>query len=381
MIVTRTPFRITLGGGGTDLPSFYSQHGGFIFAMGIDKYMYIMLNPPTIDSKIRLHYSRSEIVDDVDELQHELAREALRLHGVRNKMEISSMADLPDGTGLGSSSSYLVGLLTALHHHRRDFISLQALAEEACHIELDVLGKPIGKQDQYMAAFGGLTVLEIARDGTVAVRPSTSSGSAITAFVANTHLYYTGHRRSAVDMLSEQDGAMRSVAGGPAADGAPSGQSGAGRVVPDALLRIKDLGYRILDAVENEDFDGWGMLLHEHWCSKKRLSAKVSLGRVDALYEHVRAEYGVLGGKIVGAGGGGFVMLYCPGRHRELERFMLQQGMPRLHYAVEYEGARVMANLRTMPTPPAASSTAASSAEAAMPAAVAGAVVPLQAGR
>jgi D-glycero-alpha-D-manno-heptose-7-phosphate kinase len=352
MIVTRTPFRITLGGGGTDLPSFYREHGGFVFAMGIDKYMYIMVNPPTIDSKIRLHYTRSEVVDDVTELQHELAREALRLHGIRNKMEISSMADLPAGTGLGSSSSYLVGLSLALHHYRRDFVPLQALAEEACHIEIDVLGKPIGKQDQYMAAFGGLTVLEIARDGTVAVRPAAVSGSAIAAFVANTHVYYTGQRRSAVDVLSDQDGAMRSAAGGPDIVGAePRRQEAA--VVPDALLRIRDLGYRILDAVEDEDFDAWGMLLHEHWCSKKRLSTKISLSRVDALYEHVRAEYGVLGGKIAGAGGGGFLMLYCPSRHRELERFMLRQGMPRLHYAVEYEGSKVMANLRTMPMVPA----------------------------
>ena len=203
MIVTRTPFRVTLGGGGTDLPSFYRRHGGFIFAMGIDKYMYIMLNPPTVDNKIRLHYSRSEIADDIDELQHELARDALRLHGIRNKIEVSSMADLPDGTGLGSSSSYLVGLLTALHHYRREYVPLQVLAEEACHIELDVLGKPIGKQDQYMAAYGGLTVLDIDRDGSVQVRSVGGSPAAHSAFVANTHLYYTGLRRSAVDVLRD----------------------------------------------------------------------------------------------------------------------------------------------------------------------------------
>ncbi|MEX1183117.1 MAG: galactokinase [Gemmatimonadota bacterium] len=337
MIVTRTPFRVTLGGGGTDLPSYYSRHGGFIFAMGIDKYMYIMLNPPTVDSRIRLHYSRSEVVDDVDELNHELAREALRLHGIRNKMEISSMADLPDGTGLGSSSAYLVGLLTALHHHRREFVTLQELAEEACHIELNVLGKPIGKQDQYMAAYGGLTVLEISCDGRVAVRGIGSSVGSLSAFVANTHLYYTGMRRSAVEVLKDQDTAMR----GEAAARTP--------VVADALLRIADLGRRILEAVEAESYDEWGMLLHEHWCSKKRLSPRVSLSRVDALYEHVRREHGVLGGKIVGAGGGGFLMLYCPGDHRRLEQFMVSQGMPRLHYAVEHEGAKVVANLSSAP--------------------------------
>jgi D-glycero-alpha-D-manno-heptose-7-phosphate kinase len=344
VIVTRTPFRVTLGGGGTDLPSFYREHGGFIFAMGIDKYMYIMLNPPTVDNKIRLHYSRSEIADDIDELQHELAREALRLHGIHNKIEISSMADLPDGTGLGSSSAYLVGVLTALHHYRRDYVPLQTLAEEACHIELEVLGKPIGKQDQYMAAFGGLTVLDIGCDGSVGVRAVGGSPASLSAFVANTHLYYTGLRRSAVDVLRDQDVALRTPRT-PSAPVAADNRS----TVGDALLRIKDLGYRILDAVEREEFDAWGLLLHEHWCSKKRLSTKISLDRIDLLYEHVRREHGVLGGKIAGAGGGGFLMLYCPRDHGRLEKFMLSQGMPRLHYGIEHEGAKVVANLTSAP--------------------------------
>jgi D-glycero-alpha-D-manno-heptose-7-phosphate kinase len=352
MIVTRTPFRVTLGGGGTDLPSFYRAHGGFVFAMGIDKYMYIMLNPPTIDDKIRLHYSRSEMVDDVSELEHELAREALRLHGIRNKIEVSSMADLPDGTGLGSSSAYLVGLLTALHQYRRDFVSLQALAEEACHIELDVLGKPIGKQDQYMAVYGGLTVLEIARDGAVVARGIRSSSSSLSAFVANTHLYYTGYRRSAVEVLREQDTSLRVAAAGPVSRSQPDPAVATGAAharVSDALLRIKDLGQRILEAVERENYDDWGQLLHDHWRSKQQLSRKVSLDRVDQLYEHVRSSYGVLGGKIAGAGGGGFLMLYCPAGHRKLEEFMMSQGMPRLHYAVEHEGSKVVANLANAP--------------------------------
>lgn len=335
MIVTRTPFRVTLGGGGTDLPSFYREHGGFVFAMGIDKYMYIMLNPPTLDSRIRLHYSRTEVVDTIDDLAHDLAREAFRQHGVRNRMEVSSMADLPAGTGLGSSSAYLVGLLAALHHHRGAAVTAQTIAEEACHIELGVLGKPIGKQDQYMAAFGGLTVLDIARDGRVAVQTVTSTGAALDAFTANTHLYYTGQQRAATDVLYEQDSAMR------------RGPSAGGGVVSDALLRIKELGHRILDAIRREDFDEWGLLLHEHWCSKRRLSSKVSLSAVDELYEHVRREYGVLGGKIAGAGGGGFLMLYSPARHEELEHFMFEQGMPRLHFSLEQEGVRVVADIPT----------------------------------
>ena len=332
MIVTRTPFRVTLGGGGTDLPSFYREYGGFIFGMAIDKYMYIMLNPPIVDDRIRLHYSRSETVDDVSQLQHELAREALRLHGFERKMEVSSMADLPDGTGLGSSGAYLVGLLTALHHFRRDYVPLQTIAEEACHIELDILGKAVGKQDQYMAAFGGLTVLDITRNGGVSVRGVDIPSASLDAFVANTHLYYTGHRRSAVDVLQEQDGALR-------ASTSPNG----GRVA-DALIQIRDLGHRILDAVEAENFDAWGQLLHEHWEQKKRLSQKISLRPVDELYAHVREQFGVLGGKIVGAGGGGFLMLYAPARHRELETFMTAQGMPRLHYKIEPGGTKVIAD-------------------------------------
>jgi len=334
VIVTRTPFRVTLGGGGTDLPSFYREHGGFVFAMAIDKYMYIMLNPPIVDTKIRLHYSSSEVVDHVSELRHELAREALRLHGFEGGMEISSMADLPDGTGLGSSGSYLVGLLTALHHYRRDYVSLQAIAEEACHIELDVLDKAVGKQDQYMAAFGGLTVLDIAPSGAVAVRSVELPRASIDQFVANTHLYYTGHRRNAVEVLREQDQALRE----------PAGSNG---TVANALLQIRDLGHRILEVIEAEDYDAWGLLLHEHWLQKQRLSSRISISSVDALYDHVRAEFGVLGGKIVGAGGGGFLMLYAPASHRRLETFMSTQGMQRLHYKIETGGTKVIADHAT----------------------------------
>ncbi|HET9985386.1 MAG TPA: hypothetical protein VFQ38_17425 [Longimicrobiales bacterium] len=336
MIITRTPFRVTLGGGGTDLPSYYRSHGGFIFAMGIDKYMYIMVNPPIVDSKIRLHYSRSETVDHVDELQHELAREALRFHGIRQKIEISSMADLPDGTGLGSSGAYLVGLLTALHHYRRDYVPLGTLAEEACHIELDVLKKGVGKQDQYMAVFGGLTVLEIERDGTVTPRVIELPAGSTEAFVANTQLYYTGVRRSAVEILSEQNGKL-------------AGEAPGRRQAEDSMHQIKELGHRILEAIERENFDDWGLLLHEHWCQKRRLSGKISSLELDALYQHVREEFGVLGGKIAGAGGGGFLMLYAPGEHKRLEAFMRTQGMARLHYKVEHEGSKVIANLASAP--------------------------------
>lgn len=335
MIVTRTPFRVTLGGGGTDLPSFYEKHGGFIFAMGIDKYMYIMLNPPTLDRKIRLQYSRSEIVDHADQLQHDLAREAFRAHGIEEAMEISSLADLPAGVGLGSSSSYLVGLLTALREYRRIPGPPQGLAEEACRIELEVLKKPIGKQDQYMASFGGLTVLDIGQDGVVKVRAAKFQAATIFDFIANTHIYYTGVQRAATDILSEQDAALR----GARDPGSPESP------VAESLLRIKDIGYRILEAIETENFDEFGRLLHSHWEHKRRMSAKITLSTVDELYDTVRERFNVLGGKIIGAGGGGFLMLYCPSNQRALIEFMEQHGMPRLRYTLEFEGAKVVANV------------------------------------
>jgi D-glycero-alpha-D-manno-heptose-7-phosphate kinase len=333
LIVTRTPFRVTLGGGGTDLPSYYSQHGGFIFAMGLDKYMYVTVNRPTVGEKIRLHYSQSEVVDRVEDLRHELAREALRAHGIRYGFEVASIADLPAGTGLGSSSCYLVGLLNALHHDRRDYVPLQELAEEACHIELDILKQPIGKQDQYMATYGGLSVLDIAKDGAVSVRQLRPSSSDVGEFVAHTHIYYTGAQRDAREVLQDQNVAMQQK------------ESANHTRVEDSLSRIKDLGYRILEAIETGNYDAWGQYLDEHWQNKKKLSGKISLQQVDEIYDEVRARFKVLGGKIIGAGGGGFLMLYCASHHGELERFMEQRGMPRMHYTVEPEGTKVVAQM------------------------------------
>lgn len=333
MIVTRTPFRVTLGGGGTDLPSYYSGHGGFVFTMAITRYMYVMVNPRLIDQKIILHYRQSEVVDSLDELRHDLVREALRRVGVRQAIEIASIADLPAGTGVGSSGSFLVGLLLALRQLTRDHVSLEALAEEACTIELETLRKPIGKQDQYIAAFGGLTVLDIAKDGTVRPESIQLGDSALADLVANSHIYYTGQDRDTVEALGPQNRAMMSPDDPRHAD------------VAESLHRIKDLGHRILDAIRREDFDAWGAMLHEHWMFKKRLSPSVSLVRVDAIYDEVRERFGVLGGKIIGAGGGGFLMLYCPQQHKAVETFMAAHGMPRLHYMVEPEGAKVMADM------------------------------------
>jgi D-glycero-alpha-D-manno-heptose-7-phosphate kinase len=329
MILTRTPFRITLGGGGTDLPSFYRKHGGFIVAMGIDKYMYVALNVPYADRKVRLHYTQSETVDHVDDLRHELAREALRRHGITDAIEIASVADLPAGTGLGSSSCYLVGLLSAIRAYLRRPASVEEIAEEACHIELDILQKPIGKQDQYMAAAAGLTELHIDREGVVRIERISLPNYSIADFLANTHLYYTHVQRTATDILGEQTAKLRA---GPSE-------------VEDNLLRIREIGYEIAKAFREAEFDRFGELMHLHWLAKKQLSGRVTVPAVERLYDYVRDEYGVLGGKVAGAGGGGFWMLYCPRDGKRLTKFMETQGMSRLTYGAEFDGSRVVTNL------------------------------------
>ena len=336
MIVTRTPFRLTLGGGGTDLPSFYEKHGGYVMALGIDKYMYVALNAPTADQLIRLHYTQSETVERTADLKHDLAREALRAHGIDDTLEIASLADIPAGTGLGSSSCYLVGLLNALHTYLLHPARAEELAQQACDIELGVLRKPIGKQDQYMAAYGGLTELSIARNGTVEVNQLFLPDHVLLDFVSKTHLYYTNVRRDAMEILEDQNAAMHRTGRG---------------AVEENLLRIKDIGRRIGNAMRAADFDEFGRLMHEHWLLKKTLSSKITVPVAERIYDHVRSEFGVLGGKIAGAGGGGFMMLYCPKDGQRLSEFMAEQGMARFNYLHAFEGSRVITNVRSTNVP------------------------------
>jgi D-glycero-alpha-D-manno-heptose-7-phosphate kinase len=330
VIVTRTPFRVTLGGGGTDLPSFYEKHGGYVLAAGIDKYMYLALNVPLADKLVRLHYSASETVEHTRDLAHELAREALLRHGIHDSVEVASLADLPAGTGLGSSSCYLVGLLNAVRGYLEKPVAAAGLAEEACDIELRVLRKPIGKQDQYMAAFGGLTELRIAPDGSVDVRRLQLPAHAVAEFVSKTHLYYTNIRRDTTDILASQDRAMR----GP--------EPGA---VEAALLEIKAIGESIGAAFGAHDFDGFGDLMHAHWLAKKRLSNDITVEPMERLYESLRREHGVTGGKVAGAGGGGFMMLYCPSGGNALTEYMAGQGFSRLSWTVDFSGSRIVSDL------------------------------------
>jgi D-glycero-alpha-D-manno-heptose-7-phosphate kinase len=331
MISTRTPLRVTLGGGGTDLESYYRHGGGFIFAMGLDKYIHIAAHRPAFHGGVVLHGPDPEACDHASELRHELVRAALLHHGVEDRFEAASIGDIAGGTGLGSSSCFLVGFLSALHALKGGVQpSRQAIAEEACRIEIETLNKGIGKQDQYMAAFGGLTTLDIAPDGTVGVGQVKIAPETEAAFVRHTHIYYTGLRRDAAVILDDQNSAMLS-------DGAAKHAQ-----VSDSLGAIKALGYRIRDAWVEGDLEGWGRMLHEHWLSKKQLSAKISWPHIDQLYDHVRAEHGVLGGKVIGAGGGGFLMLFDPSDGRELEAYMAGQDMPRLNYAIDRGGAQVL---------------------------------------
>ncbi len=328
MITTRTPLRVTLGGGGTDLESYYRHDGGFIFAMGLDKYIQVTAHRPAFQNDVTLYGPDPEVVARSADIRHDLVRAALVSHGIQDRFEASSVGDISGGTGLGSSSCFLVGFLHALHALQGRSPSPQALAEEACDLEIGVLQRSIGKQDQYMAAFGGLTVLEIAKDGKVDVRAVKMAPETKAAFVSHTHIYYTGLRRDASVILEDQNSAMLD-SGGAKRD-----------TVGDSLTAIKDLGYRILKAWEAGDLEGWGQMLHEHWLNKKQLSTKISWPHIDDLYDEVRANHGVTGGKVIGAGGGGFLMLFTPGPGEALEAYMTSQSMPRLNYAIDQGGTR-----------------------------------------
>lgn len=339
MIIARAPYRITLGGGGTDLPSFYEKHGGFVFAMAIDKYLSIIINPTIIDRHIRLEYLQSELVDHASDLRHGLAREALLLHNIEAAMEVTSIGDLPGRSGIGSSGSYLVALLSALHSYRRTPVSQSEIAEEACDIEMNRLREAVGKQDQYMAALGGVRCLVISPAGEVKSQCIPLSPSAIYEFLANTHLYYTGVQRSASDILSFQN------------EAALNGTNDDHQRVIASLRQIKDLGLESLQAFQRENFDDFGRLLDRHWVVKKGMNAQISTSFADRVYDIAKREFGVLGGKLIGAGGGGFLMLYCPKNQSKLMRYMQEQGCPRLHYGVDMQGAKVLADLRTPSQP------------------------------
>lgn len=333
MIITRTPFRITLGGGGTDLPSYYEQYGGFVFSVTIDKYMYINLNTPIVDDLIRLKYSKYEEVEDVSAIQHDLAREALKALNILNAVEIQSMADIPAGTGLGSSSCYLVGLLNALHCYKNISIPQQDLAELACDIEINRLSNPVGKQDQYTAAFGGFITMDLGQDGIVKVDRPNISEDIIDELESSLMIYYTQTTRSTAEILKEQSSSVKDK----------SAKSHEAAVA--SMHEIKDIGYKCHDAIVAGNLDEFGRLMDVHWRAKKRLSKKISSSSIDDLYE-IGIKNGALGGKILGAGGGGFLLFYCPKeKQSNLTKVMAEQGLKRMRFKFDFDGSKVMVNV------------------------------------
>jgi len=327
MIITRTPFRITLGGGGTDLPSYYEKYGGFIFSFALNKYMFITVKKPFADKLIRLKYSISETVEKVSELKHDIARECLTKLNINDSIDVVSMADIPAGSGMGSSSSYTVGLLNALHTMKREYLPLQQLAEEACDIEMYRLNKPMGKQDQYLAAFGGFTVLDIAKDGKVSVKRAKVSDSTIDGLRTNLMSFYTGVQRKNVGILAQQDKATVDKK----------------KTVLESLHYIKESGYKILDIVESGNITELGHMFDEHWKYKKQLAKGISNPEFDEIYD-IAMKNGALGGKISGAGGGGFFLFYCENNHAKLREAMTNAGLKEMRFDFDHEGTKVLVN-------------------------------------
>jgi D-glycero-alpha-D-manno-heptose-7-phosphate kinase len=329
MILARAPFRISLGGGGTDLPSYYSQHGGFILSAAIDKYIYICVNRPAADQFIRLKYSISEKVVTVDEIQHDLVRPALKLLQLNHNLEIVSLADAPAGTGLGSSGSYIVALLAALYELKREKVPTQALAETAFDIEANLAHHPVGKHDPYLAAFGGVTCLDIAKDGAVGVSTLAGFERHTLEFRNRVMLFFTGQSRSSGTILEQQKQQTEKC----------------DPVMVDSLHRTKELGYRIRDALTAGDVDQFGLLLDEHWQNKKRRAGPITDARLDQWYDLAKS-HGALGGKIIGAGGGGFFMICCkPGCRNTVREALVNSGLSEMPYGFDYQGAKVLVNL------------------------------------
>ena len=324
MIIVRSPLRISLGGGGTDLPSYYSGHGGFLIAGAIDKYVYITVHQTFVKDLI-VKYSKLERVQSFEELHHPIVREALRMTGVSGEyLEITSMADIPAGTGLGSSGSFTTALLKALITHRRELVHPRELAEEACRIEIDILGEPVGKQDQYIAAFGGLTCFHFHPDGRVDACPLRIDAETMYNLEDNLLLFFTGYSRSAGSILKEQDDRSRRD----------------DRAMIDNLHFVKDLGMQTRAAFEQGDLAGFASLMNKHWEYKRQRSGQMSNGDIDRWYDLAIAN-GALGGKLIGAGGGGFLMFYAEDSRR-LRHALAGTGLQEVRFRFDFEGTKII---------------------------------------
>jgi len=324
MIITRSPLRISLGGGGTDLPSYYRKYTGFLIAAAIDKYVYITLHQTFIPELI-IKYSKLERVKDFSEVQHPIIREALAMVGVSGHyLEIASMADIPAGTGLGSSGSFTTALLKALHTYKKNLVHPQELAEQACHIEIERLGEPVGKQDQYIAAYGGITCFYFNPDGQVEACPLAISNETLHDLEDNLLLFFTGYSRNASSILKEQDKRSRQI----------------DRNMLENLHLVKDLGYRSRQALESGNLREFAELMNVHWEYKKQRSVAMSNSKIDEWYK-LALDNGALGGKLIGAGGGGFLMFYAEEKTL-LRQAMVNTRLQEVRFRFDFEGTKAV---------------------------------------
>ncbi len=324
MIIVQTPLRVSFFGGGTDFPSFYLAEGGAVLSSAIDKYIFVTIKK-RFDKKIRVGYTRAEMVDSVGEIQHDLIREAFCRTGITQGVEIVTMGDIPsEGSGLGSSSTVTVGALHAMYMHLGEIVSAEKLAHEACEIEITTLGKPIGKQDQYIAAYGGLRFIEFQKDGTICSEKLHLDEKSLRLLNMNFMLFYTGISRKSDTILEEQKNNI------------------ADRL--ETLRAIKNMAFTARKELEAENIDALGELLHKSWLLKKQLAGPISNGSIDKMYDAAR-QAGAIGGKLTGAGGGGFLLLYCPHHKQDAVRAALSS-LQELPFMLERDGSKVIFNYR-----------------------------------
>ncbi len=326
MIITRSPLRLSLGGGGTDLPSYYQDHEGFLIAAAIDKYVYITVHQTFITDLI-IKYSSLERVPSIDDIQHPIVREAFKLVGItETNLEITSMADIPSGTGLGSSGSFTTALLKALHTYRKNLMHPSELAAQACEIEIDRLKEPIGKQDQYIASYGGITCFRFLADHSVEAAPLQLDQETLHNLEDNLLLYFTGFTRSASEILRDQDSRTK--------------QKDSSML--DNLHFVKQVGLESKGVLEKGDLRGFAELLHVHWEHKKSRSKGMSSSEINECYEFARRN-GALGGKLVGAGGGGFLLFYTEDKTR-LRRALTEAGLKEVRWRFDFQGTTVLSH-------------------------------------
>ena len=325
MIITRSPLRISLGGGGTDLPSYYKNNNGFLIAGAINKYVYLTLHRTFINELI-LKYSEHERVSNIDDIKHPIFRESLKLLKINSlNIEISSMADIPAGTGLGSSGSFTTALLKILHHFtNNNLIPPEELAEQACKIEIDILKEPIGKQDQYIAAYGGLTCFEFMNNGKVLANPLKISEDNMHDLEDNLLLFFTGYSRSASKILAEQDVKTK---------------ESDGEMIKN-LNHVKKMGLMSKEALESGDLIAFGEIMHDHWIRKKQRAKKMTNKNIDKWYD-LAMDNGAIGGKLIGAGGGGFLMFYANNRTK-LRKVLSAEGLEEIRFNFVFEGTKLL---------------------------------------